>query len=434
MFRGVGRRLALFNALVVIAVIALTGVATYLLLLRQLDAEVDSSLMASAAQTARSIRSSQPVVNLVPSKSSKEDEHEHDAEILASGDTIVFAVDTAGQVTYNPRNIAVPKIPDTASLRRALTGHDDVRTLSIAGVGPVRMASVPITSDHRVLGAVQVLRSLSRHDAELATLRWMTLLGAALGAAVAVPAGLLLARRAMRPIDAAFSRQRMFVADASHELRTPLTLIRANADIAGHDPAARISSIEPELASILGEVDRTDRLVDDLLTLARVDAGVLELRRDLVDLSELAREVYSEMLPLASQRSINLHLEAASPYVILLDPNRIRQVLRIVIDNALKYTPARSDVVLQVTRGRDEASIIVRDSGPGISEKHLSHLFDRFYRVDQARSRALGGTGLGLPIARALVEAHGGTITVTSAPGQGTTVIISLPILTKVPA
>ncbi|HLI51485.1 MAG TPA: histidine kinase dimerization/phospho-acceptor domain-containing protein, partial [Thermomicrobiaceae bacterium] len=285
MSSGVGRRLALFNALVVIVIIALTGVATYLLLLRQLDAEVDNSLIASAAQTVRSLRSTQPSASAVPSKGSKDDEHEHDAEILASGDTIVFAIDTAGRVTYNPRNISVPKIPNTASLKRALAGDDDIRSLSVADVGPMRVASVPITSDHRVLGAVQVLRSLSRHDAELATLRWMTLLGAALGAAIAVPAGLLLARRAMRPIDAAFARQRMFVADASHELRTPLTLIRANAETAGQDPASPISSIEPELASILGEVDRTDRLVDDLLTLARVDAGVLELRRDLVNVS-----------------------------------------------------------------------------------------------------------------------------------------------------
>ncbi|HLI51838.1 MAG TPA: ATP-binding protein, partial [Thermomicrobiaceae bacterium] len=96
------------------------------------------------------------------------------------------------------------------------------------------------------------------------------------------------------------------------------------------------------------------------------------------------------------------------------------------------YTPAQRDVMLAVTRGKGDVSIIVRDSGLGIPEKDLSHLFDRFYRVDQARSRALGGTGLGLPIARALVEAHGGTITVTSALGRGTTVTISLPILAKV--
>lgn len=432
MFRGVGRRLALFNALVVIVVIALSGVATYLLLLRQLDAEVDNSLMASAEQTVRFVKTTKPTTP-PPTNTDKEDGGDHhDDDILASGDTIVFAFDTSGKITYNPRDVSASGVPVAASVRRALAGGVDVRSLSVDGIGPVRVASVPIESDHQITGAVQVLRSLHEHDAELATVRWMTLLGVALGAAVAVPAGLLLARRAMRPIDAAFERQRMFVADASHELRTPLTLIRANAEIARQEPTDPVSRIDPELASILSEVDRTDRLVDDLLTLARADTGRLELRRDLVDLSDLAREVYEEMLPLARQREIELNLHVSGSCPVLIDADRIRQVLRILLDNALKYTPAQRDVALSVTRGSNDVRIVVSDSGPGIERAHLPRLFDRFYRIDQARSRVVEGTGLGLPIARALVEAHGGSIDLTSTVGEGTTVTISLPTHMKI--
>jgi signal transduction histidine kinase len=435
MFRGVGHRLALFNALVVIAIIALTGVVTYLLLLHQLDAEVDHALKASAEQTVNVVRATQPSATTSTSDhSGDDDKHEHDDdEILDSGDTIVFAVDAGGKIIYNPRDISVSGIPNAAGLQRALDGKDDIRSLNLSGIGAVRAASLPIERDHQVVGAVQVLRSLREHDAELATVRWMTLLGVALGTAIAVPAGLLLARRAMRPIDAAFARQRAFVADASHELRTPLTLIRANAEIARQDPAEPVSSIDPELASIIDEVDHTDRLIDDLLTLARSDAGRLDLHPALHDVAVLAHEVYDAMLPLARQLGVELRIEATPPRVALVDADRMRQVLRILIDNAVKYSPAGREVRLRVTGDDTRIQIEVCDTGSGIPPEHLPHLFERFYRVDQARSRAVGGTGLGLPIARALIEAQGGSIRLTSVVDQGTTVTITLPSPAKLP-
>jgi two-component system, OmpR family, sensor histidine kinase CiaH len=271
-----------------------------------------------------------------------------------------------------------------------------------------------------------VLQDLRAHGSELATVRWVTLLGVALGTAIAVPAGLLLARRAMRPIDAAFTRQRDFVADASHELRTPLTLIRVNAELAREEQSSLVSQVDPELASILEEVDRTDRLIDDLLTLARADGNRLDLRREPLDMSELVEQGYRDFQPMARRLGVHFHLEAAPPCVALVDPDRMRQVLRILIDNALKFTPAGGDVTLSVAVD-GEAQIIVRDTGSGIPAEHLPRLFDRFYRVDKARSRAAGGTGLGLAIARALIEAHGGSISLASTVGQGTTVTITLP-------
>ena len=141
----------------------------------------------------------------------------------------------------------------------------------------MRVMTVPLRDHDEITGAVQAARSLREHEAELALVGWTTLAGVGLGALVAVPAGLLLARRAMRPIDAAFQRQRAFVADASHELRTPLTLVRANAELALLDPERPVDEAAPALESILAEVDRTDRLVDDLLLLARTDAGRLAL-------------------------------------------------------------------------------------------------------------------------------------------------------------
>jgi len=209
-------------------------------------------------------------------------------------------------------------------------------------------------------------------------------------------------------------------------------LIRANAEIARQEPAEPVDSIDPELASIIDEVDRTDRLIDDLLTLARSDAGRLELLPVLLDLVLLAQEVYDAMLPLARQLGVDLRFEATPSCMALVDTDRMRQVMRILVDNAVKYSPSGSDVLLSVTCDDARVRIEVRDTGSGIPPEHLPHLFERFYRVDQARSRAAGGTGLGLSIARALVEAQGGTITLTSVVNQGTTVTISLPKPAKI--
>lgn len=435
MFRGVGRRLALLNALVVIAIIALTGAATYLLLLNQLDAEVDTALEATAEQTARSLRYGLPPPVVTGGERRERDDDDDyssdDEEILASGDTIIFAVDPSGHLIYNPRGLETGRIPSPASAARALDQEEDRRSLTIDGVGPVRVVSVLVRKDGEVIAAVQVVRSLREHDAELATVRWMTLLGIGLGTAIAVPAGLFLAHRAMRPIDAAFARQRTFVADASHELRTPLTLIRANAEIARQDPTAPVVAIDPEHTSILDEVDRTDRLVDDLLTLARADASRLDLHREPVDVAALVREVHGAMTPMARQRGVALHVETPQPAIALIDAERIQQVLRILLDNALKHTPAGGDVHLSTSAEATQIRIVVADTGTGIPPADLPHVFDRFYRVDQARSRAAGGSGLGLPIARALVEAHGGTITLTSTLHHGTTVTVTLPTPSK---
>lgn len=431
MFRGVGRRLAILNALVVIAVIALTGAATYVLLRASLDDEVDNGLKARVEQVEAQLGDQVPAPAVGAGGQQGRDEHDDREaleEILESGDTIVLVVDRSGAVTYNPRDVPVGgPIPVDEGVARALGDDKDRRTVALDGLGRVRVLTVPLEVDHQVVGAIQAVRSLHEHEAELATVQWMTLAGVGLGALVAVPAGLLLARRAMRPIDAAFARQREFVADASHELRTPLTLIRASAEFAQQDPDAPVAAVQEELSGILQEVDRTDRLVGDLLTLARADAGQLALRRARVDLGAVVAGAAASMGPLARAGSVSLVVEPGGACAAVVDAARIEQVVRIILDNALKHTPPGGRVTVGVGCDGREVVIAVRDTGVGIAPREVSRVFDRFYRVDTARTRAAGGTGLGLSIARSLVEAHGGRIALTSAPGAGTTVTVTLP-------
>jgi signal transduction histidine kinase len=242
----------------------------------------------------------------------------------------------------------------------------------------------------------------------------------------------LLARRAMRPIDAAFARQRAFVADASHELRAPLTLIRANAELVQRLPDAS-PAVQEETAAILTEIDGMARLVDDLLLLARLDADALALERAPLDLVELVRAATATMEERARTAGLSLTIEAEPPVRADADASRVRQVVRILLDNAIAYTPRGGTVTVTVGRHGQAATVHVADTGVGIAPDDQARIFDRFYRADRARTRATGGTGLGLAIARALVEAHGGRIAVESAPGRGTAVWFALPTVPPPP-
>jgi signal transduction histidine kinase len=236
-----------------------------------------------------------------------------------------------------------------------------------------------------------------------------------------MPTGLFLAGRALRPIGLAFARQRGFVADASHELRTPLTLIRATTEYVQRLPDAS-PIVREELDGVLHEIDATSRMVDDLLVLARIDSDELPLRRQVVDLGEVVREATAAVVPLAEAAGHSLTVSAPPGTLVDVDPDRIRQVVRILLDNALAYTPPNGTITVSVDSQGSHARITVADTGIGIAPAEQARVFDRFYRADRARSRATGGTGLGLAIARALVQAHRGEIGLESQPGRGTTV------------
>jgi signal transduction histidine kinase len=163
-------------------------------------------------------------------------------------------------------------------------------------------------------------------------------------------------------------------------------------------------------------------MVDDLLVLARIDSDELPLRRQVVDLGEIVRESTASVKPLAEAAGLSLAASAPPGTFADVDPDRIRQVIRILLDNALAYTPPNGTITVSVDSQGSHARITVADTGIGIAPAEQARVFDRFYRADRARTRATGGTGLGLAIARALIQAHGGEIGLESQPGRGTTV------------
>lgn len=315
---------------------------------------------------------------------------------------------------------------------------------------------------------VQVARSLEDYDHEMGELMATLLIVGPLTLIAALSGGYFLAQRALAPVDRmtetarqitarrldqrlevpvpgdelgrlaetlngmierlerSFREMQRFTADASHELRTPIAVVRAEAEVALGKP---LDDREKQnlLSNILEECERLTHTTEQLLTLSRDDAGIGQAPPEPVDLVEMADEVVEVMRPLAEGKGQHLSIETSRAAVVQGDPGRLRQVFYNLLDNAIKYTPEGGRVELAVEASDSGVTVTVRDTGVGIPPEHLPHVFDRFYRVDKARSRAAGGSGLGLSIVQSIITAHGGQVELSSAAGEGTICTFRLP-------
>jgi two-component system OmpR family sensor kinase len=313
--------------------------------------------------------------------------------------------------------------------------------------------------------------SLEAADAVLNQLRLYVALGMLIGTVVGVLAGLGLTRAVLRPLDhmvttaeaiaegdlerrlglpsgrnevarlggafdhmverlaTTLNAQRRFVADASHELRTPLTSLEGLSEmlLIGADRGDS-RAVQRMVRSMHSELGRMGRLVSDLLTLSRLDS-TSPMSFANIDAGQMLCDVGRQMAPVAEGRQVRLNVDVEGPVPVHADADKLKQVILNLVDNALRYTPEEGEVLLSASLdpAGGVARITVSDTGPGIAPDDLPHIFDRFYRADPSRARATGNAGLGLAIARAIVEAHGGRIEVQSAPGEGATFRVVLP-------
>ena len=240
-------------------------------------------------------------------------------------------------------------------------------------------------------------------------------------------AGFLLARRTLRPIQRNLEAQKRFISNASHDLRTPLAVMKANLEIAQRYGAAA-NDCDIAVSSSLEEVDRMGRMVEDMLTLSRIDARQEELRFSVVDLSQLLARIVEKMRPLAAGDAVGLDVVAAPDLNARCDADHLQRALVNVVRNAIQHSPSGSTVEIGAARVRDRVEVAIHDRGPGIDGDDLPHIFEPYYRREEARSPGRGNSGLGLAITWWIVEQHDGTIDVSTAPGLGTAVIVSLPL------
>jgi two-component system sensor histidine kinase CiaH len=332
--------------------------------------------------------------------------------------TLTLAVQPDGSVLG--RLDAVEGLPVEPSVVAARANGKDIRDTTI-DVTPIRVYSLAV---RRPDGdwVVQVIGERASEERLLAALLSVLVLGGLAALALAIAAGWVYAGRALVPIraaidrrEAALGRQREFAANASHELRTPLTVIRTSVTDLRRNPRQPVAEVGTALDDIDAETTHLAALVDDLLLLARTDAGTMELEQVPVDLADIAVEAAGPLTSLAAERGVELVADPL-PAVVDGDPLRLRQLVTILVDNAVAHTPAGGSVAVRVRPEGEAAVLTVEDTGPGIRPDDLARVFERFWRADDAPS---GGTGLGLAIAAWIVERHGGRISAANRAGGG---------------
>jgi signal transduction histidine kinase len=343
-------------------------------------------------------------------------------------DIFVLLLDLTGpKVLSNARGVPAG-FPDSPSAIAAQSGRPDLRTVSKGGQSYRIISQLVLDDRGQPVGIVQAGKPLSAPGRQLRDLAFVLVAGG-LGALVLAGAGgLVVAGRALRPAREGWQRQQAFVADASHELRTPLSILRADAEVLLRKPEKPVAENRDLVEDIITEADHLNALIGGLLTLARLDAGQLPLRYAQFDARELLDDVAAQSGRLLDGRQIALEVNGPPNVPLRADRDRVLQVLRILVDNAQRYTPAGGRITLTARPLDGRALISVTDTGSGIAPEHLPRVFERFYRADTARTRSEGGTGLGLAIARGIAEAHGGRLSLASVVGEGTTATLELPV------
>lgn len=441
MFSGLRIRLTLLYLLATLALIGLNGAGAYWLLDAYFQRTTDLALAFRMAQEFRGaglalpgplaaantawLRSHAGPPPTQPSHEEDEDHHQA-ADTRYDGDLAaiyVLPLNRRGQLLASV-DAAKPAVPDQAAVAAALAAGQDSRTITLASGARVRLLTYRV-DDAAPASVLQLGRSLSDQDRVLRQLVLGLLILGASSAVLLAAVCWWLAGRTLRPTQAAWARQQQFVANASHELRAPLTLLRASAEVALRSLPAADTDRRELLNDVLHESDHMNQLVDDLLLLSRLDAGQLTFEHGSVDIATLIDGVRRQVGRVADERKVRL--EGQGSGMAQADQMRLRQVLLIVLDNALRHTPPGGSISISGCVSNATAELRVSDTGSGIAPEHLPHVFERFYRGGAARGSDGHGNGLGLSIARALVEGQHGHIAIESQLARGTSVTITLP-------
>ena len=278
---------------------------------------------------------------------------------------------------------------------------------------------------------VRVSESLSELDENLLKLDLGLVSGIIMAIGLSGLGGIWLTRRAMKPIEASFDRLKQFTADASHEFRSPLMAIKSNVAVALKYPEEMRSSDAEKFQAIMSATNQMTQLTEDLLLLAR-DGQTSSHSQTVINLTELLAGLIQLYEPQAKEHEIDLQFHITEAMTVLGDPGQITRLFTNLISNALKYTESGSTIKVQAEISTHHYSVSITDTGIGISPEHLSRIFDRFWRADQARSYADNSSGLGLAIAQHLAELHQGHISVTSQLGVGSCFTVVLPVSAQV--
>jgi heavy metal sensor kinase len=359
--------------------------------------------------------------------------------------------------------------PSIITATRGDLTQDSSRVEQLPGKAELMICAVPFTALDGSRFLIETGSPLKQSESVLHGLLLTFAVGLPVVVAVAIAGGYLLTRRALAPvgeitrtaeqitsrnlserlpeaktgdelealslalnkmiarIEHSFRHMNRFTADASHELRTPLTVLRGELEAIAQQPNLPLH-VHETIESTLEETDRLSKIVESLLAISRLDAGEALMTRERFDLTELVTDTADQMRLLAEDKQIALKCATTGPIEVEGDQSRVKQVVVNLVDNAIKYTPEGGNVEISVFAHNGSAVFEVTDSGVGIPSEAMGHVFERFYRVDKARSRQMGGAGLGLSIVKSICTAHQGRVSVESTEGKGSRFTVELPL------
>ncbi len=395
------------------------------------------------------------------------------ADAFATPGVFVQVSTLEGVVLTRSENLGAQTLAVSPTALTTVARGDSVYANVTRDQVPLRVYVSPLTVRQQVIAVILVAESLQGVNDTLRRLGVLLTAGIVMALVIAFAVGAFLAGSALAPIDhitqtaqtiarsndltrriehkptkdevgrlaatfnemlgrieELFRAQQRFVADVSHELRSPLTAIRGNLDLLRRGAVDDVQARQTALVAIDSEASRMQRLVQDLLLLAQADAGV-EIQKQPVELDTLLLDVYRQARLTAT--GVKVLLGGEDQALVSGDPDRLKQLFLNLMDNAIKYTPSGGEITLSFVRDGEWVRVAVTDTGVGIPAKDLPKIFDRFYRIDKARSRdsstgSGGGTGLGLSICKWIVDQHGGRIQVQSEVGKGSTFTVWLPL------
>jgi heavy metal sensor kinase len=463
-------RLTLWYGIALGLILVIFAVTLYIVMARGLKEQVDRSLEEAAAVAVRALdqRRVGPFFEFGDLMS--------EFPQLAVLDKFFQIFSPLGQITIQSQNVRQLHLPlSRSALDAALSGQAVFESVRFQKDPPVRLLSVPIQYEGSLTHILRIGTSLREVEETLHRLLITLLLGGPLALTVALGGGWFLADRTLRPVESitqaaqriaagdltqrlavartsdeigrlaatfndmiarletSFRQIQRFSADVSHELRTPLTVMKGETELALRRPRSA-EDYRLVLESSLEEIERMTCIVEDLLFLSRADLGEIRMERRPVRLDTLVEDIQRQAVVLGQERGVEVIARAVAPVTVLGDELRLRELVLNLVDNAVKYSHPGGKVELTLGRAGDMTVLTVTDQGIGISPESQSHIFDRFYRSDEARTHSPKGTGLGLAICKWIVEAHHGRIEVTSVLGQGSVFTVLLPMESSVRA
>lgn len=411
MFRKTKIRLVSLYSLVFFLILTAFSMSMYLFMYRTTYASIDHTLTEKINQ------------NIQIASKEVSEAHEREAERRV---IYLFFDNKEKLIISYPRNSFLSRDYKNPAL---IAPTNNIHSVHIDG-HPYRILTVrshQLTLENKHVDYIQIICSISPEVDLLKDMLFIMIAGIGFGLILSILAGIYFANKALIPIQKSWEKQSRFVADASHELRTPLAVIQTHLELLFRHPDNTIEQESETIYKSLTEVKRVNKLVEDLLTLAKTDSNEQVINPGIFSIDELLHLIAEQFAPIAELKRIFLEESIETNLLFFGDKERLHQLFVILLDNAIKYTPPEGKVSILAKKEGYNIKIIIRDTGIGISAEDLPYIFDRFYRSDKSRTRSVGGTGLGLSIAKWIVKVHSGQILVESKPKIGTSFIIKLP-------